>query len=127
MRSFASQGPPATAMVCRPLPRPAAHNHGARIIAAERRIERPQKALLIGAQEPAALIADPAPDRAAAEREGEDCDEPHEIEGGGGTIEERGEPRPPILSKRLRDESKRPDHLAPGARQRVKKHSHGAA
>src|SRR5208337_2260680 len=33
MRSFASQGPPATAMVCRPLPRPAAHNHGARIIA----------------------------------------------------------------------------------------------
>jgi hypothetical protein len=30
---------------------------------AERRIERPQKNLLVGAQEPAALIADPAPDR----------------------------------------------------------------
>ena len=127
MRSFASQGPPATAMVCRPLPRPAAHNHGARIIAAERRIERPQKALFVGAQEPAALIADPAPDRAAAEREGEERDDPHDIEQGGGAIQQRGKPGPPILSKRLRDVAQRSGHLFPGVRQRVEKHIHGAA
>src|SRR5271170_7737445 len=114
-------------MVCRPLPRPAAHNHGVRIIAAERRIERPQKTLLVGGQEPAALIADPAPDREAAEREGEDRDDPHDIEQGGGTIQKRGKPRPPILSKRLRDEGQRSRHLAPGVRQRVEKHIHGAA
>ena len=76
MRSFASQGPPATAMVCIPLPRPAAHNHGARIIAAERCIESPQENLLVGAQEPAASIADPVLGREGPERQSEDRDDP---------------------------------------------------
>ena len=97
------------------------------IVAAERRIERPQKNLLVGAQEPAASIADPVLGREAAEREGEDRDDPHDIEQRGRAIEERGEPRPPILSKRLRDVGQRSCHLTPGVRERVEKHVHGAA
>ncbi len=81
------------------------------IAGAERRIERPQKNLLVGAQEPAAPIADPAPDREAAEREDEDRDDPDDIEQGGGTIEESAKPRPTVLSKRLREDGQRSRHL----------------
>ena len=54
----------------------AAHNHGARIIAAERCIESPQENLLVGAQEPAASIADPVLGREGPERQSEDRDDP---------------------------------------------------
>jgi hypothetical protein len=86
----------------------------------ERRIERPEKALLVGAQETTPPIADPARPT-QPKREDEDCDEGGQIEKRGRSIPERAETRAPILREGPSDKGELIPHLTPGVPKRREK------
>ena len=111
-------------MVCRPLPRPTAHNHGLGIIPAERGVERHQEGLFVGGQESAALIAGATPSPQTTHYEDDHCDERREIEERRRTIEKRFETPCPTGSERLAHRGQRLSHLRRGVRQRVEEETH---